>query len=66
MSAATKAAIAFGVLGFAALTFCFVRVERTPPRRPLQSDIKLGCILGWLLWAAALCFVIAALLQFDD
>jgi hypothetical protein len=63
MSTTAAIAIALAVAGFIAMTFCFVRVQRGPPRQPLTFEVKLGCILGWLLWAGAMCFVIAALLQ---
>lgn len=66
MSTPTKIAIALAVAGFIALSVCFVRAQRGPPRLPLSFEIKLGCIIGWLLWAGALCFIVAALLQSDD
>jgi hypothetical protein len=66
MSTATTIAIACGVGGFVAMVFCFMRVQRGLPRTPLTFEVKLGCIFGWLLWAGAMCFTIAALLQLND
>jgi hypothetical protein len=63
MSTATTIAIVLAVAGFVAMLFCFVSVQRGPPRAPLTFEVKLGCIIGWLLWAGAMCFIVAALLQ---
>jgi hypothetical protein len=65
MSTATTIAIVCGVGGFIALTFCFFNVHRGLPLAPLTFEVKLGCIFGWLLFAGAMCFAIAALLQME-
>jgi len=59
---AVIAAIALAVAGCAAIVFCFEIARRHPPRSPLPTEARWGCILGWLLWAGAVCFTVAAVL----